>query len=338
MNTLPSLWKELADTATEAPQQGYLLRLMEVHAGCRIFAALQMPDRLKSIVLGVPKDSLVALKILPDSAAFSCVVAEIEGLGEDQAGIVLILNDGNYEDLFVLLTSDIIHAVAIESSPHKAVGTILRTIERWRRFLLRLGLGSLSDDEVQGLIGEFAVLARLIGNHGERTAVMSWTGPEGAIHDFAVGGVEIEVKSHQGNPAGGIWINDLSQLQPDSASLLYLVTPRVAPAAVEGLSLPEFVERMKRLLVTDDSTCELFLMKLASVGYLETLAGRYTRNYTVGELSAYRVSDGFPAIEPRVVPSAVEKVRYKLRLTPLEPWHVDVQTIIGAGSTPWGNP
>lgn len=337
MSALKSLWNELAETARGGHQSGYLLRLMATHAGCRIFAAQEMPSVLKSVVLAVPKDSIAALELPPDSSAFRCIVAAIEGLGDDQVGIVITLIDPDYEDLFVHLSSDIIGAASRESSPHKAVGAIFRTIERWRRFISRMGLGTLSDDEVQGLIGELSILSRLINLRDERTAVMAWTGPDDAIHDFSLGSTELEVKSHQGNPAGGIWVNDLAQLQPSPSCLLYLIVPRVFPSTPSGLPLPRFIEHLYKQLEGDPSALELFTRKLASIGYLESLSGRYTKNYTIGEISTYRVADGFPAIDPGTMPSAVEKVRYKLRLAPLEPWQVDGKPIIGNSQAPWGD-
>lgn len=336
MNKLQFLWDELAGSG--GPPCGFLTRLLEAQAGCRIFAALKMPDKLPCIVIGVPRVALSALNIPPDSAAFRCIVSEIDGLGQDHAGIVLTLNDGKFKDLFILLSTDIINSASKEKSPQRAVSAIFRTIEKWRRFIQRLGNGTLSDEEVQGLIGELSVLARLINKYGERSGMIAWTGPEGALHDFVIGGMELEVKSHQGNPAGGIWINDLAQLQPTPASSLYLMVPYITLSAVSGLTLPNFIEHLKRLLTADDSAQELFLTKLASLGYLESFSGRYTRNYAIGDLAAYRVADAFPAIAPSVIPAAVEKVRYKLRLAPLEPWRIDPQTIIGSGSTPWGRP
>ncbi len=338
MSILQSLWAALAGSVQGSPQPGFLLRMIGSHSGCRAFAALQMPGVLKCVVLGVPKNTLVGLDIPLNSSAFQCFVAEIEGLGDGQAGIVLTLNDAEYEDLFVRLSEDIINASAGESNPTKAVGAIFRTIERWRRFVQRMGLGTLSDEEVQGLIGELAVLARQISGHGEKASVMAWIGPDDAIHDFAIGAVELEVKSNQGNPAGGIWVNDLAQLQPDPAKSLYLIVPFISLAVKEGLSLPGFIGRLKMLLKADPLAVELFTMKLASLGYLDSLADRYTRIYTVREISSYRVSDGFPTIEPSSVPPAVEKVKYRLRLASLEPWRVDSRAIIGLGSAPWGDP
>lgn len=336
MITLQSLWRELTGAPKGVSNSGYLLRLVGTYSGCRCYAALRMPDGQKSLILGVHEGALSSRDMTADSAAFRCFIAKIDGLGDGQVGIVLTLNDVNYEDLFVLLLEDIIVTAKKESSANKAVISIFRTIERWRRFIERMALGTLSDEEVQGLIGEIAILARLVLVHGERSAVMSWIGPNNAIHDFAIGGIELEVKAHQGNPAGGVWINDLAQLQPDATDSLYLVVPSVTPAGSAGFTLPQFVQQLKDILGSDTAVEELFSMKLATVGYLDSLANHYLRRYVIGDVSAFRVGDGFPTIAPCMVPSAVDKVRYRLRLAPLEPWRMDVRAIIGLGIAPWG--
>lgn len=331
MKTLQTLWIELLRESSYGISTGYLIRLIESHAKCKIFAAIEKPSMKHAVVLSVPKTALCMIDNLPESSAFRCVIADIEGLGDGHAGIVLILDDAIFEDLFVLLAEDIIAQALNAPTPQRAVSAILNTIDHWRRFLFRCGNALLSEEEIRGLIGELIVLDCLISKYGAQTAIAGWSGPSGALHDFVLSDCKLEVKTYQGRRGSSIWINDLAQLQPQISPPLYLITVAISQVPDEGFSLPEYVNKLKKSVIQDSTALELFIVKLAESGYLEGLAEKYSaKQYLTDNINGYSVGSGFPSILQESVPAEIDKVRYRLRLATLGQWEKDIFSIIGS--------
>jgi hypothetical protein len=331
MKTLQAHWIELLRENSDGISTGYLIRLIESHARCKIFAAIEKPSMKHAVVLSVPKTALSTIDNLPESSAFRCVIADIKGLGDGDAGIVLILDDITFEDLFVLLAKDIIAAAVNAPTPQRAVSAILNTIDHWRRFLFRCGNALLSDEEIRGLIGELIILACLISKYGARTAIAGWSGPSGALHDFVFPDCELEVKTYQEGRGSSIWINDLAQLQPQINPPLYLITIAISQTPDAGFSLPDYVNELKKSVIQDSKALELLMVKLAESGYLEGLAERYSaKQYLIDNINGYRVGSGFPSILQGSVPAEIDKVHYRLRLATLGQWGIDIFSIISS--------
>jgi hypothetical protein len=215
---------------------------------------------------------------------------------------------------------------AIADRPDRVGDVVTHTLQQWRD-LLRPTHDVLGERELRGLIGELHVLqlladARLVG-----AVDQTWTGPDRAVHDFAVRKRRIEVKT-VGTRGATVTIHGLEQLHPHPDRDLLLVMVRLE-ASTDGRCLPELVDA---LLGTVHDRAGL-RRQLAKAGYVEADADRYRdRRYTATQTYAWRVDHAFPRIDvdsfTTTVPSQVLDVEYCLDLTGLTP-----TAAMGAGAT-----
>ncbi|MGV9341552.1 PD-(D/E)XK motif protein [Streptomyces sp. NPDC003688] len=113
------------------------------------------------------------------------------------------------------------------------------TVHGWSALLGRPR--RLSLDRRLGLHGELAVLARLARHVGWRAALDAWVGPNREEHDFALGSVDLEVKTTAAERRRHT-IHGLGQLTETPGRPLLLVSLRLTRGGVGGRTLGESVK------------------------------------------------------------------------------------------------
>lgn len=171
-----------------------------------------------------------------------------------------------------------------------AIGHVLASYRE-----LLSSLGRLSDDQELGLFGELLVLDRLIGSIGARRAVDSWRGPTREEHDFGLGDFDIEVKTTLTEDRSH-HISSMTQLEPSPARSLWLVSVQLTTRGIDGITLPESIDRtMTRL--PEPAIRARFADRLTAVGWDPSHGHLYVRRFIPrGEVLAFRVTEEFPAI------------------------------------------
>lgn len=327
MSRLRDCWSELIAQSGPAPSD-IRLRLLFSGSDVRTFGAITARDGLPALMLELPEVAKPRVFKALITRAFQMSAPSVKGLPSGKWALFIELKDREFLDLFEVLANDVQSAVATASGGEASLQAALRCIERWRRFVERKG-APLSDEEVQGLIGEIVVLCRCARRFGADVAVGAWTGPDRALRDFELPDTSVEVKTYHGDDAATVLISSPDQLDTVAQRAVYLAAVRLTPSEAQGLMLSEFVARTIAIMGADTVAAGVFEDRLATGGYLAAHAPLYVRRFIAGPLMIYAVTPGFPRIRSIDVPQGVLNVRFALTLTALLPFRTDAAPIIG---------
>jgi hypothetical protein len=235
---------------------------------------------------------------------------------------------GDVQEAFLSLVADACQRVA--ASPATPGDALVRSIEEWRA-LFAAPNEPWTRRRLAGLFGELTVLGRLLENHPR--AAGTWTGPEGAAHDFRGPGQSLEVKATLGEEGRMVRIHGPDQLEAPEGSDLSLAWFRLTDSAPDGArnvrqlietvlagatDLTVLHDRIERLRLPDPGTSEVV-----------------DRKFVILEERWLRVDSGFPRIIPatftgRAVPAGVTGLEYLVNLDVVpESSAVDPPSVLG---------
>lgn len=241
-------------------------------------------------------------------------------LGPGAVGLAIVLAEPTMIDLFAQMGADLLEYAAEINGRSDAPHQILSRIGKWRRFL-QAHAAPLTNEEVQGLFSELAVLRSSIVTDGARSTLRAWKGPQGGLHDFEFHDLHFEVKSWRVGGAGRLRISQLGQVVVDSAKPMILVAVQIAIDVEDGRSLPESVADVRALIDVD--LRDEFDGRLAEAGYLEAHAAHYGQRLRVVRTDAFAVVDDFPRIDPLVVSGGITDVQYSIDIGALAPFRTN---------------
>lgn len=112
------------------------------------------------------------------------------------------------------------------------------TIRLWHRLI---DTRTLLQAKRIGLHGELAVLDSIATRYGWETAVQSWVGPAGEVHDFSLGGFDLEVKTTTAESRTHS-IHGLEQLTPKPGRDLWCTSIQLAQGGASGRTLADAAE------------------------------------------------------------------------------------------------
>lgn len=305
------------------------MRLCHSAHDIRVFGALSGTRKEPAIVVEIPSELLPKDLAAISGTRLALTAAELPGLPPGRGAVVVQLRDPQFEDLFEQLGMCLLEDVCAKDSPADAVRAVVRQIERWRRFLERRR-EILTGEEVRGLIGELAVLERLIARIGADEALMSWKSPSGSIRDFECPALALEVKTFMASAGASVRISEPLQLQPEPGIPLLLTCVELARTQQPGCTLADHVSRISRRLEHDVTLIEEFENRLALAGYLPAHAERYCDGYVIGGVHAFLIDENFPRIRPADIPAHVIHVQFSLEVLPLTRFSVDPDVWIGS--------
>ena len=236
--------------------------------------------------------------------------------------IAVTLERHDLENIFGIVTADLIEAAAAYAAPEAAVTSLFTRLSAWQAFLRarRAGLGR---DAIVGLVGELLVLRRAAASAGWSAAVDAWHGPTGGLHDFVRNGHALEVKATAG-VAPVLPISSLDQLEDAGLSALLLVHVRLAESPA-GPGLSALAASIKAELKQHaPSSLPRFRDALLAAGYTDVDAELYlTPTFQAAGMRFYRVSPGFPRLTRAHVPQGVTEAIYRLDLRAIRAHHID---------------
>ena len=336
MMTIHELWSDLRIGTGAVQGKEVVMRLRATTAGIRLYAGLDVNAGLPILVIEIPERDRPKDFSRISSRTFDAFIGTFEGLPSGHIGIHLSLKANDFEDLFGMLGEDIARAIEKAQGDSVAIKAVIQSINRWRRFIERRQR-SIADEDVRGLLGELAVLSRLLSHVGGDSAVESWQ-ESGGLRDFELARYAIEVKTHQVATGAMIRINDPGQLESTSSRPVYLATIGLSRTENLGWTLAEAVDRLIVLLGDNWRSVDIFLDKLAERGYLATHAAMYPEKYVLDRINLFIVSDGFPRIPSLVVPSGVEAVKFSIQLASIQPFAVQADSFLGSDAPLEVNP
>lgn len=245
--------------------------------------------------------------------------------------ILLTLTDPSLRDVFARLCLDIVNRTRECRTEAEACAVMVRRTWRWHHLLAGGGDDRLSAQRQLGLLGELAVLDRLVlPNMPTRAAIEGWVGPERAPKDFELGRVSIEAKANRSDRVGQVRISSLEQLDRTTTSNLFLCVTEIAPSGADpGVTVTSESDRVRERLVDLDATVvDLFDSKLEAAG-LSDDHDYGDSQWIIGDTSVFEVSEEFPRIDPTNAAAAIKKVRYMIEIDECEAFLLEHERIAG---------
>jgi hypothetical protein len=246
----------------------------------------------------------------------------------DHELLVIRLLEEEQRDVFLRLCLDVVSATAQAATEPEAVERFIARTWRWHRLLAGGRDGRLSDEEQKGLLGELAVLSRiLIPAIGAAHAVRCWRGPLGAPKDFEVGRICIEAKARRGTALPHVAISSELQLDATGCDALFLHVAEVSAAADDvraAVTLTEACEAVRSLVLAQEPAfVDLLEERFAAAGF-DWDDDYSDARWIPGPEHLFQVEGAFPRVTPDMFPHGVSGLRYVIALADCEPYRRDV--------------
>ncbi|HZR34089.1 MAG TPA: PD-(D/E)XK motif protein [Nevskia sp.] len=309
---IAAAWRAL----DSAPTEGQGWKTIRVAAGgpFQLRAGRHFPGSEEALLIGFREIRLPRAEQLPAGGGFTVMEAE---LGQDAAGqtwIGLCRQTSGSRELFGVMAEDVAGMLRASAADKEAMifQAFLARIRAWQEFMLRGSDGVLGPEAEVGLFGELEVLRAIVGAGAtSHLAVSSWAGPLDGVHDFSIGNGGIEVKSTIAVGAFPARIGSLEQLDHNLVKPLFLACVRLE-LAQPGATLGNAVHMTRALLDSDPVARQLFDSRLLHVGYLDSMANRYTRTFRPVRFRLLEVTDGVPRLTRGNVPQGITKAQYEI--------------------------
>ena len=307
---LAKTWQALENENFDLP--GNYERRILSHSAYSIFAGINRPSKLIQLSLTV---TIAEAAKVHDQEVKGFRLIRDHVPSEATVRLRIELTDLSYEDIFLLIASDILDKL-LEINDENQTATILeRRIEHWKKFMQASGPGGLTRSQQIGLFGELLILKSLQTVAGmQEHSKNSWCGPSGTNQDFINGDRAIEVKTSASNEMSRIRITNEFQLDSVGLNRLFLCHICVDEKKNAGISLPVLIDEIRNGLT--GHLLAIFLDSLAEVGYHDSQKNLYEHvGYTERSRIYYRVSDSFPRILPSSLMDGVNEVSYQVDLS-----------------------
>ena len=222
-----------------------------------------------------------------------------------------------FDEEFQRLCWDMIE-VTIES-PQPLKDMIARYMT-WQKLLQYKNTGVMSFENQKGLLGELLYLEELLSSMTCADAVNAWCGPEGSDQDYVMANTWTEIKTVS-LAATTVKISSLQQLDQEIDGILKVYVLEKSTEGPGRVTLPDVVSQIKATLADEPQVLDRFEMKLFKYGYRQADEDEYRKNwFRLVESREFFVTDDFPKLTRKNVPSGVEECTYGLSLLSLEPF------------------
>jgi hypothetical protein len=242
---------------------------------------------------------------------------------EDSQNLFIKLTNDIDKDIFEIVCFDLLKKIHDVSDPKIALSVTLNHLKRWKSFMKGSYRKVLSPQEVRGLFAELSCLFSLLQRKVDHSvSVEAWRGPDDSHQDFIFMNSAIEIKALSGKERNSVSISSLDQLQK-TVSNLYLKIYRLGTTTDQKIakSLNELVGDIENKIDSPDVTSK-FLQLLSSAGYVPL--DEYNKpNFLILNEITYLVTKDFPKLTKAEIPSGINKARYELDLSAIEPYITD---------------
>lgn len=240
------------------------------------------------------------------------------------AACVLQAASSDQNDVFAIVSQDILDELRKQKEAVKYIETLKRRIEKWRKFFKNPVRNRLSERMVIGLFGELSFI-RELREAGIEIASDLWNGPIKSAQDFQGERVAVEVKTSSSNSREYVHISSEAQLDEAGRDALYLVSYHIERNDATGTTLPELIKQVALML--DEQQRARFVANLTCLGYTEDDDTFYSKKYSLKERQAYKVEDGFPRVIRADLPQGIMDISYRLALQVCDTFSVEFDEI-----------
>ena len=222
-----------------------------------------------------------------------------------------------FDEEFQRLCWDMIE-VTVES--HQPLKDMIARYMTWQKLLQYRHTGALSFENQKGLLGELLYFEELLSTMTRADAVNAWCGPDGSDQDYVMATTWTEIKT-VALAATTVKISSLQQLDQEINGMLKVYVLEKSTEGPDRVTLPDVVSRIKAALTEEPQVLDRFEMKLFKYGYRQVDEDEYRKNwFRLVESREFSVTDDFPKLTRKNVPSGVEGCTYDLSLLSLEPF------------------
>ena len=225
------------------------------------------------------------------------------------------------ESEYVCLCYDLIETSRLYSSSSESLKVLFETFKKWYYLLADPSRDILPEREIRGLLGELQyMLDELESGRDEQSIVDAWKIHKDASRDFIFDDTWSEIKTVE-STKDYITISSIEQLDHDApGTLIVFKLDRADENNPTGVSLNSMVENVRNRIGFQAET-ELN-QKLLSRGY------SYNEKYDhymfqFKGTNRYRVENDFPCITRELLPSAIIRADYDIRLSQIERWRIN---------------
>jgi hypothetical protein len=250
---------------------------------------------------------------------------------DNNSWCIVELLDRAYEDNFHTLCTALVEASRKVIKSEAVLPVILRHLNRWQKLLGRsLASGLMTLHEQLGLFGElFFLHTHVFPRFSLSESVFSWVAPQEHPQDFMLAsGAAVEVKCRQATAPEIVHIASQHQLHQLDCPLFLLVfsASRAERDQQGAFSLHTLVQGLRQILTGDDLAIEEFEVCLLQRGYFD--APTYDQHWwRISGTKCFAVKEGFPRLEPAMLPTGILAIQYTLSLTDCASWTQDISTV-----------
>lgn len=256
-------------------------------------------------------------------------VVAVDRQGQSEQWILsLTLQDRRFLEVFIRLAVHVVERTRSAGSEREALEVMTGVFDQWRRLLTPPNVRRLGIDSLRGLVGEVWFLVNRISHSRPiDEALDGWVGPLGAPQDFWYEDSEFHEVKSIGPGSRCLKISSSEQLDVSPLELVVLAVPQVPEGSEGALNLTRLVQTVADRLDQLGLSNEELKLKIKRVG-VDIEDPYYSEIwFQVRSISTYEVSDDFPAIRARHLPSGIEHVRYQLALASIEPFKTGYEVI-----------
>jgi hypothetical protein len=283
---------------------------------CLILAGREFPGNEEAILVGFQGIKRPPAESLPQGQGFLVTCPELGAAGRDLTWIGLARQPGGDLELFAIMAADVLGTLESRyvSDDSRRFSVFVARIRSWQEFMRR-GMPCLLPPEAElGLVGELQMLSIILeSGYPAVLTVEAWKGPQRGLHDFALDGGVIEVKTSIAGRGFPAHITSLDQLDESLARSLYLAAVRLI-VAPSGKTLSQRVDSLRDLLAVHIDVRADFDGRLIEAGFIDSMRSSYVRAFEVTSVSYYEVGESFPRLTRSSVPRGVTKANYELDL------------------------
>ena len=316
-------WKMLS--VKKADSSGICSIPLDIFEEFRISIALVYPEKYETLLFEFKEKSVDLY--LSELELTGLVFNKNEPLKSSIYNQVFVLSKQENQDLTVFNTIclDLLTFARhnYKLSGERYFNAIKNRLNIWIEFLKNGDGKHLSLRKQIGVIGELLLLDKLKQYSPSEIAWMnSWKGPERHSKDFITQNIAFEIKAIL-NDEIAVQISNIDQLDTTNIDKLVLSIFQFLEDSENGKTINQFVDSIISN-ISCDKTLHLFLTKLGLSGYDLQDQKHYGLKFSLKNEHSFSVDSDFPRLVKGNVATEITSVKYKLDLSSLSSFKVDL--------------
>ena len=323
-NNISSLW----DIMSQEKSVGLVKRLLPSSSPLKVFATYKYPENICGIAFSCDRKLKLSIDSFYNLKELSVQLFLDASYQPNRLLTIQLFSDTN-KDIFAYLCGNLIETIEKCETEAKAIKLVLNRLEKWKTMFSKGASDGLSITEQQGLYGELMYLHKLAsrGIFSYIDTLKIWVGVDKAMRDFQGKDWAVEAKTISINNADQITINGERQLDETLLDKLYLYHLSVEASRMNGQTLNDKVDELRRLFADDKAALNVFNAKLMEAGYFDHHRDLYKeRCYKIRKESIYVIDDSFPRIKESELRDGVSNTVYSINVSTCAEYMVSENT------------